>query len=61
MEFKIWNRYEGETVRPIKVSTGMIGCLPGLEIRCDLEKDRLSNKNKIANIVWLLRREGIIE
>ena len=39
----------------------MIGCLPGLEIRCDLEKDRLSNKNKIANIVWLLRREGIIE
>lgn len=61
MEFKVWDEWEGRKVRPMKVPTGIIGSIPGLEIRCNLERDQLSNKNKIANIIWVLKREGIIE
>ena len=61
MEFKVWNEWEGRKVRPAKVSTGIIGSIPGLEIRCNLERSQLDNKNKIASIIWVLRKEGIIE
>lgn len=60
IEFKVWNEWEGRKVRPEKVSTGIIGSIPGLEIRCNLERDQLSNKNKIAKIINKLKEEGII-
>ena len=60
MEFRVWDEWEGRKVRPAKVSTGIIGSIPGLEIRCNLERDQLSNKNKIAKIIHLLKEERII-
>lgn len=60
MEFKVWSEYEGRKVRPSKVPTGIIGSIPGLEIRCNLKRSQLDNKNKIAEIINKLREEGII-
>ena len=60
MEFRVWNEWEGRKVRPSKVSTGIIGSIPGLEIRCNLKRSQLDNKNKVAEIINKLREEGII-
>lgn len=57
MEFKVWDE---KRVKLTEISTGIIGSLPNFEIRCNLEKDQLSNKNKIAKMIYILRREGLI-
>ena len=58
--FSIWDEYEEQGIRPVKICTGVIGAVPNFEIRCNLERDQLKNKNLIVNIFEILKKAGIL-
>lgn len=61
VKFSIWDESEGQVVKPVKVCTGVIGHIPKFEVRCNLKRDQLKNKELIDNIFNILKGEGIIE